>query len=141
MKTTDRPFLIATLTTGLSLLPLATHSLAQEEPSPAPEPVLAENQESELSAEEAVTADPIADTSEVEEVKQEASYADPSIDHAVAKALLEQGYFSAASDDDKENFMNALKNFQTLNGLSPTGEITPEVLQKLGVGESQFSPE
>ncbi len=145
----DKKYTKSILVVTITQLAIAATALSSAEepaqvstPESAPAEVVApENQEAVLSEEEQVTADPVEDTDEVEEVKRESSYADPSTDHAVARALFEQGYFSSATADDKENFTNALKNFQTLNGLAPTGEITPEVLSKLGIGQSQFSPE
>lgn len=138
-----------------SLLLFPSLSVAQEEQAPAEEPTVAEtNPEESASAEapsttsapaleeqEMVTQEPIPDNSDVEGVRREESYGDSSLDHSVARALFEQGYFSGQDQNSKENFVNALKNFQTLNGMEPTGEITPEVAEKLGVGTDQFSPE
>jgi hypothetical protein len=131
------PFLIAAAALASSEEPIP-QSPDTEQPATETAP---NSQAQTLNEEEQVSEDPVEDTGEVEEVKREASYSDASLDHTVAKALFDQGYFSSANADDKENFINALKNFQTLNGMAPTGEITPEVLSKLGVGESQFSPE
>ena len=69
------------------------------------------------------------------------SYENPGIDQQVANALSEQGYFAAGLGDSREAFTKALKNFQTLNGMEPTGVITPEVLSKLGVLSDEFSPQ
>lgn len=88
-----------------------------------------------------VSEDPIPDTSTVVEAARAESYSNQSLDHSVSHALFEQGYFSGEDQNSKEAFISALKNFQTLNGMDPTGEITPEVAEKLGVGQDQFSPE
>jgi hypothetical protein len=109
--------------------------------SPAPETAPSTTDLSSVAEEEMVAEDPVPDTSEVSAVEREESYSDDSLDHKVARALYEQGYFSGEDQDSKESFIKALKNFQTLSGIPPTGEITPEVLQKLGVGGDQFSPE
>jgi len=69
------------------------------------------------------------------------SYENSGIDQQVANALSEQGYFAAGLGDSRESFTKALKNFQTLNGMEPTGVITPEVLSKLGVLSDEFSPQ
>lgn len=69
------------------------------------------------------------------------SYENPEIDQQVANALSEQGYFAAGLGDTREAFTKALKNFQTLNGMEPTGVITPEVLSKLGILSDEFAPE
>jgi len=138
-----------------SLLLFPSFSVAQEDPSqseesPATEVTSGENPSAEapsttsgpaLEEQEMVTQEPIPDNSDVEGVRREESYGDSSLDHSVARALFEQGYFSGQDQSSKEDFVNALKNFQTLNGMEPTGEITPEVAEKLGVGSDQFSPE
>lgn len=69
------------------------------------------------------------------------SYENPGIDQQVANALSEQGYFAAGLGASRGAFVAALKNFQTLNGLEPTGVITPEVLSKLGISTDEFSPQ
>lgn len=95
----------------------------------------------DLADQEAVAENPVPDTSDVVEAQREESYSDSSLDHTVSHALFEQGYFSGDNESSKEDFITALKNFQTLNGMDPTGEITPAVVEKLGVGQDQFSPE
>lgn len=97
--------------------------------------------ESAISEQEEVAANPIPDNSDVAETQREESYSDDPLDKQVATALFEQGYFSGEGQNSKEEFIKALKNFQTLNGMEPTGEITPEVIGKLGLGQDQYSPE
>lgn len=69
------------------------------------------------------------------------SYENSGVDQKVANALSEQGYFAAGLGDSLEAFTKALKNFQTLNNMEPTGVITPEVLSKLGILSDEFAPQ
>lgn len=77
----------------------------------------------------------------VEGVIRDQSYENSTVDQQVANALSEQGYYSGDNSDSKEAFTQALKNFQTLNGLPVTGVITPEVLSRLGILMDEFSPQ
>jgi hypothetical protein len=77
----------------------------------------------------------------VEGTLRDDSYENAETDQKVANALSDQGYFAAGVGSSKEEFIEALKNFQTLNGMAPTGVITPEVLSKLGIMGDEFAPE
>lgn len=136
---------LAALTLTLLLFaPVAVTGQEPNEPVLAPQQSSEENMEAAAASEQAeaeVTASGASGEALEQKMEVEQSYSDPELDKKVSTALFRQGYFAGESEDSKESFVKALKNFQTLNGMSPTGEITPEVVQKLGVGEDQFSPE
>jgi len=117
---------------------------------PKPEAPINEtaNQIDQEAETEAAGGDPVLNSSDegdaaetVEGTIRDDSYKNPEIDQKVANALSEQGYFSAGVGASREEFIQALKNFQTLNDMAPTGVITPEVLSKLGILGDEFSPE
>ncbi len=105
------------------------------------------DEEANLQAEEGSAAPPLNASDEgdaaetVEGDIKDQSYSNPEIDQQVANALSEQGYFASGLGDSREAFTKALKNFQELNDLEPTGVITPEVLGKLGILSDEFSPQ
>ena len=105
----------------------------------AEEPVVPQATQSEVDA---VSQDGEApDSGEAVEIAREVSFSNVRLTKAVATALASQGYFSGDWEGDREGFIKAVKNYQTLNGMKPTGVVAPQLAESLGVGADQYSPD